>query len=271
MSTPTNNLLDYYASIRASGLHARGQVATNKLLALLAIKPGEVVLEIGTGTGTTLVQTAVKYPQCDLHGLEISSAMFKATEQRLKLCGVKAVTLHTSFEALLPRSMDVVYCESVLAIQEDEQLEKMVAAIQRVLKPSGRLVINETIWLDSTSTATIRSINQQCKQAFGIIQANATHPYVHNWLALMERYHLRQHVVLKVDALMKEKQVPSFHLVLLKSRLYSLLGKLKHYFLPAYRRRYQVFQQSIQHLDTPEGKTMEGVLCVFQCFLSEGH
>jgi ubiquinone/menaquinone biosynthesis C-methylase UbiE len=259
----TNNLLDYYASIRASGLHARGQVATNKLLELLAAKAGDLLLEIGTGTGTTLVQTHVMYPQCVLHGLEVAPAMREATAQRLKTCGVSSIPLHADIHELPDHSFDVVYCESVLAIQEEDQLDRMVQQIKRVLKPGGRLVMNETIWLTTTDKEVIRSINEQCKRAFGMIQANEKHPYVHDWVALMQQHGLGAQLILKVDALPQQATANRWHPVLLKSKLFTWIGKFKQRYVHSYMRQQVAFQSAIQQLKTPTGKTMEGVLLVF--------
>lgn len=264
MSPHPNNLLDYYASVRASGLHARGQLATNHLLKLLAAKAGEVLLELGTGTGTTLVQTQVMYPQSVLHGLEVSPAMHQATEKRLKACGIRSIPLHRSFQALPEHFFDVVYCESVLAIQEGDDLDKLVQQIKRVLKPGGRLVMNETIWLDATSWSDIRSINEQGKRSFGIIQANDKHPYVRDWVALMQQHGFSSQAVLKVDELPYLATANRWRMVLLKSKSFTLVGKFKQRFLNHYRRQEGEFQSAIQQLDTPKGKTMAGLIFNFR-------
>jgi len=265
MSRHANNLLDYYASIRASGLHARGQLATNHLLKLLAAKAGDVLLEIGTGTGATLVQTQVMYPQSVLHGLEVSPAMHQATTQRLKACGLSMIQLHKAFHALQEHFFDVVYCESVLAIQEGDDLDQLVQQIKRVLKPGGRLVMNETIWLDATSWANIRSINEQGKRSFGIIQANEKHPYVRDWVALMQQHGFSSQAVLKVDELPYLATANRWRMVLLKSKSYTLVGKLKQRYVNSYRRQQSKFENAIDQLNVPSGKTMEGVLFVFKC------
>ena len=53
------------------------------LLAGLAPRPGDCVLEIGCGTGRNLVKAARLYPQARFHGIDISQEMLAAAQDAI--------------------------------------------------------------------------------------------------------------------------------------------------------------------------------------------
>ena len=182
-------ILDFFAERSAGFLHGAGREGTRHLLSVLNLQGREKVLEVGVGTGATLVALKSIWPQLDITGVEASPNMLQRAQQRLRFCGLAEVSVH----AILPdqmypfadNSFDVVLVESVLAIQETGRLERMLTEIQRLLKPGGRLAMNETLWLPGQAPASLRAFNEQCRQHFGIIQSNDELPDVEAWKKLL--------------------------------------------------------------------------------------
>ncbi len=160
-------ILDFYAETNAAYLHARGEAATEKLVALVNGQPGEKILEIGFGTASTLVHMAVAFPKTVFYGVDISPLMYKKAMARLRFCGLeKRCTLHKVQPGeRLPFEdgfFDKIYVESVLGMQPGEQLAFAVEEIGRLLKPGGMLILNETIWLDHTTPGEMQAFNRAC-------------------------------------------------------------------------------------------------------------
>jgi ubiquinone/menaquinone biosynthesis C-methylase UbiE len=184
-----NSILSYLGKVNASYLHANGRPATSALIQHLNCRPYEHILEIGHGTGATLILLKSKYRKTKFTGIDRSEIMYQKAKNRLRFCGIKDIPLLRTNSLSIPfpnNTFDKIYLESVLGIQERNDLKSMLKEIKRVLKPHGRLVMNETIWLESTSLSRINSINQNCKSEFEIIQANSKYPYLSDWKLLIQ-------------------------------------------------------------------------------------
>lgn len=68
----------------------------DKLLALINIKPGDNVLEIGCGTGRNLGILAKRYPNANLFGLDASSSMLETAAGKIAAANISNVTLRTA-------------------------------------------------------------------------------------------------------------------------------------------------------------------------------
>lgn len=248
------DFLGFLSITHAPHIHAKGQKATAQLLNKLPCTPNENVLEIGFGTGTTLSILSSIYSKTRFHGVDISPKMYQKAHERIHFCGLSK---HISLSLIdqtqkLPYetdSMDRVYIESVLAIQEGIQLEILLKEIKRVLKPKGQLLLNETIWLNSTSKKDINHINTSCKRQFGIIQANDLYPYLRDWEQLLSSLKFN---ILSIHPL---DEIESFPLpFLLKSTLFSTIGKLRLLTNPSLKRQQRAFEadmKTILNSDTP--------------------
>ena len=60
----------------------------DRLIAELAVAPGETVLEIGCGTGRNLIRAARRYPQARLYGIDISEAMLQVARANIAKAGL---------------------------------------------------------------------------------------------------------------------------------------------------------------------------------------
>ncbi len=182
--------LKYLAKTGAAHLHPHREIATNILTDALDLHNGMKVLEIGCGTGATLVQLGIAY-DLQLYGTDLIPEMIKVAERRLKLTGLKnnATVAQVSFNAALPFSnqfFDRVYSESVLGFQDDSSAQLILNEAYRVLKKGGVLVANEAIWKKTTQPEIIPSINQSCIEDFGLRQASEQTWTIDDWLSLFE-------------------------------------------------------------------------------------
>ena len=119
-------------------------VARERGLALLDIKPGESVLEIGFGTGHSLLAIAESVgPTGLVAGVDISSGMHEVAMKRLKHAGYNdRVALVVQETPPLPYSdstFDCVVMSFTLELFPAKTIPKVLSECRRVLKSGGRL------------------------------------------------------------------------------------------------------------------------------------
>jgi tRNA A58 N-methylase Trm61 len=84
----SGQILDYFAKIHETHIHARGKIASGKLIELLDCRPGEAILEMGFGSGATLAYLASAFKKTKFHGFEASEIMYRVARKRLNFCGL---------------------------------------------------------------------------------------------------------------------------------------------------------------------------------------
>lgn len=232
MKNDRPNILSSHGKAHSAFLHAKGWEATKFLMQKLDCQKNEKVLELGFGTGATMVELASRNRETHFYGVEINPEMYDTATQRFRLCGVfdqLNVQLLESSDGLPFEKafFDKIYCESVLGILEGDELRKMLFELRRSLKPDGMLLFNETIWNDETTKSLIDEINSFAKQQFGIIQSSAALPYLQDWKQLLSD------TGFQVERVYEEQQFENGNAISLnwqslKSRALTLWGKIKH-------------------------------------------
>jgi ubiquinone/menaquinone biosynthesis C-methylase UbiE len=105
------------------------------------MKPGDVVLDIGCGTGSLALRLAER--GAHVHGLDYSAAMVDIARAKARAQGLENVTFHLgafdeTFTAFAPGTLDGVYAGSLLHLVPDR------IALRRkafgLLKPGGFFV-----------------------------------------------------------------------------------------------------------------------------------
>lgn len=113
---------------------------------LLNAAPGESILEIGCGTGHSLVALAKAVgPKGKVFGLDISDQMVKLAKANLtKSRMLDRVRLRRGDGEELPfanSSIDGVFMSFTLELFDTPEIPKVLAECQRVLRKGGRIVV----------------------------------------------------------------------------------------------------------------------------------
>lgn len=260
-----NSILNFFSSTNGSFLHAKGRVASVRLMELLDCRPGESVLELGCGTGATLTHLAALHPQTALYGYDVSEAMLAATRRRLRFCLLEKrvqLQLIQSAESLpAPTgSFDKVFVESVLGIQEDDTLRKLLTELHRLLKKDGMLLFNETIWLEETTREEAVRINEKCLSAFGIIQSNSKYLHLGDWQQLLSETGFHIDLVEVAGEVATTNQLSFSFKGKFLSEVFNMFGKLKSILNTRLRNEWRKYNHEMARLLPPGKKMMEGYI-----------
>jgi SAM-dependent methyltransferase len=141
--------LDPYAFLAVLGkrvIHPGGRASTDRLLQWAAVQPGERVLDIGCGVGTTAIRLAREY------GAEVVAGDISPLMRERATTNVSAARLAGRVQVqdadirTLPfpdDSFDVVVAEAVTMFVNRP---RAAAELRRVARPGGRVLATEFYW-----------------------------------------------------------------------------------------------------------------------------
>jgi demethylmenaquinone methyltransferase/2-methoxy-6-polyprenyl-1,4-benzoquinol methylase len=115
-------------------------------LDLLKARAGESVLELGFGTGHSLVSLAQAVgPSGKAFGLDLSDQMAKLAKANLAKAGLlDRAKIRCGDATQLPypaSSMDAVFMSFTLELFDTPEIPKVLGECKRVLRPGGRIVV----------------------------------------------------------------------------------------------------------------------------------
>lgn len=126
---------------RPSFWHTKSLVDTTRL----QLKPGQSLLDVGCGTGRDMEKLLTRYGEgVELYGLEPSQDMLKQVPQQVTKS--RNVRLSNARADKLPYAdnfFNYVTCSLVLHHLSDNDRQKALQEMHRVLKPSGTVLIKE--------------------------------------------------------------------------------------------------------------------------------
>lgn len=260
------NFLDHLGRRNAGFLHAYGEAGTEKLLQLIEFNNGESILEVGFGTGTTLVKIAAAGKNVKLHGIERSEIMLKKAKARIRFSGFRNNIFLAKLEPnqqfpFENNFFDKIIIESVLAIQDDDTLYFMLSEIRRVLKPAGKFYLNETVWLSSITPAEIERINSYCKNKFGIVQSNGTYKYRDGWKQLLQENGFTVLEMKSIQEIEVRNKKSRFNVNQSLSKAYSFLGKIMGKLSAGLKRESKFYKEAMKNI-FEDKQYLEGIIIV---------
>jgi len=181
--------LKYLADIGSTNLHAAAAVGTERLRSALKLQQGQRLLEIGCGTGSTMVKFALE-SAVNVDGVDVLEQMLRVARLRLRLSRLKNPLVRADATVGLPfrdETYDAVFSESVLGIQPTASADTFLHEVSRVLKVGGRFVANEGVWKVGTLKETVAAINQSCIEDFGFAFASSAGWSTEDWAVRMSR------------------------------------------------------------------------------------
>jgi len=112
----------------------------------LDARPGESVLEVGFGTGSTLVKLAGAVgPAGAVHGVDLSPGMLAVAQRRLRRAACEdRVRLLPGDARSLPcpdAAFDALFMSFTLELFEPADASRVLSECRRVLRPGGRICV----------------------------------------------------------------------------------------------------------------------------------
>lgn len=138
----------YYDLVMVLITLGREKRLRNITLDLAKLKPGEKVLEVGSGTGTLIIAAKARVGASgEATGFDIAPEMVMAASRKAVRKGIDVSFQESSIDHIpFPDNrFDATMCSFMIFHMPEEIRRKGLAEIFRVLKPGGRLFIIDTV------------------------------------------------------------------------------------------------------------------------------
>jgi SAM-dependent methyltransferase len=127
-------------------LHPGGEAATRRSLELIELRPGERILDVGSGAGGSALLAAREFG-CLVAGLDYGADAVHGAQQAADAAGmcdrVGFVVGEADALPFADSEFDAVLCECSLSTFPDKAAA--IAEMRRVLRPGGRVAISDVV------------------------------------------------------------------------------------------------------------------------------
>ena len=249
-------------------LHPYGKAATDNLIDALKIENGNKLLEIGCGTGVTMVRILSIYV-VTIDGIDILPEMLNKARARLTFTGLKnrGKVYEYSGNQVFPfknNFYDRVYAESVLGFQSEQDAKNLLREAHRVLKQGGLFAANDAVWIKNIPREEIERIYKSSLDDFGLAPASEQPWTADDWMNLFKEAGFE---ILSSDLLSDvpetKKRDSKKYIKRYFSEILTRYFCLKSRFIPSERRESFNFKKLLdKHSD--DGKYIESRLFILK-------
>lgn len=251
--------LRYLAESGTANIHPGGIGLTRSLINSLNIKKSDRILEIGCGTGETMIRIASQF-DVNITGIDFLSEMLDVSRRRIKFTGVSnsVTVLEHDIKKPFPfesNRFDIVYLESALCFHDFSTVTNILKEAHRVMKQGATFAALETVWLNNVFPEKVSIINSNSERDFGLRPASNDVLSLEGWLDLFQKHGF--------DIISYDIATPqianlkySVNYKLIKSKLLTLRKKTIKIFNPVYIKEYLNYRKVLKNHKTSE-RTME--------------
>lgn len=159
------------AELAEVGLDSSISLGCGNPLLLTELRPGEIVLDLGSGGGLDVLLSARRVaPDGHVYGVDMTGEMLELANRNKDNAGVTNATFleGTMEEVPLPGdSVDVVISNCVINLADDKGT--VIREAFRVLKPRGRLAVSDMVELKPLPEAVKRDLDARAGCVAGTI------------------------------------------------------------------------------------------------------